>query len=158
MDAPIPGGSAAKGFILMGSKGSRILGVVSKTANVLSAWKKSIRLGVPGHPDVLNKGFHVHFDEIANELELGLRPIVHGHIGFIQVGKLSVGTANQIDQAISLFNQAMGNPKFRAELLVRLQVTQQYLQTAFKGKSQAQLAIDKAHEINYLIKAVTKFK
>lgn len=100
----------------------------------------------------------MHFDEIANGLELGLRPTQDGGIGFIQVGKLSVGTAKDIDNAITIFNRAMLNPTFRSELLVRLKTTQEYLQSYSKFATNYQVAVDKAHEINYLIKAVEKFK
>jgi RHS repeat-associated protein len=158
LPAPMPGSSVGSGAILMGGKSRQaILGVVDKTAKALQSFEKYIRFGKEGHPDLLKKGFHLHFDEIVNELEMALRPLEGGKIGLIQVGKLSVGTANDIKKSVEVFSKAMANPKFRAELLVRLIKTQQYVKEAFKFTRDAQLAIDKAHELNFLIKAVQKF-
>lgn len=101
----------------------------------------------------------MHFDDVAKNLELGLIPTHNPGIGLVQVGKKAVGTADDIKKAVTLFNQAMANSKFRAELIVRLKVTQDYLKSgAFKYSKNAQQAIDKAHELNYLIKAVQKYK
>jgi hypothetical protein len=158
IDVALPGGAPVKGFAVMGSKGSSaFVGIVAKTEKTLEAYKKAIRFGVSGHPDVLNKGFHLHFDEIVKHLELALKPTNKG-VGLIQVGKVSVGTAYQVQEAVNLFNAAMGGQRFRAELLVRLKVTQEYLQNAFKSTIHAQQAIDKAHEINYIIKGIQKIK
>jgi len=158
VDAPIPGSSGAsaiKGLVIAGGKSkSAIVGVLDKTADALEAYKKQIRLGVMDE-DVLVKGFHIHFDKIKG-IELGLVPTQGGGIGLVQVGK-KVGTAQEIKNAVKVFNQAMASSKFRSELLVRLKVQQESLQNAFKGSKNAQQAINKAHEINYLIKAVLKY-
>lgn len=158
VDAPTPwgaGASAAKGLILAGGKSkSAIVGLLDKTVDALEGYKKHIRLGVMDN-DVLVKGFHIHFDNIKG-IELGLVPTHGGGIGLIQVGK-KVGTADDIRKSVSLFNQAMASNKFRAELLVRLKVQQESLQQVFKGSRNAQQAVNKAHELNYLIKAVQKY-
>jgi RHS repeat-associated protein len=159
IDAPLPiGGGPFKGIVAFGGKSKyAIVGVVDKATKGLQNFQKFIRFGVTGHPDVLKKGFHLHFDDIASQLELGLRPLDGGKIGFIQVGKLSIGTANDIKKAILVFNEAMQNTKFRSELLVRLKTAQEYLQKSFKFTRDSQLAVDKAHELNYIIKAVENF-
>jgi hypothetical protein len=72
------------------------------------------------------------------------------------VGK-KVGTADDIKQAVMVFNKAMASNQFRSTLLLRLKVQQESLQQAYKGTKNAQQAVDKAHEINYLIKAVQKY-
>ena len=153
-------GAAEEGLVLMGGKLSKgaIVGVVNKTANAIQNYKKLLRFCV-GDADLLNKGYHLHFDQIAKDLELGLKPLQDGGIGLVQVGKLSVGTAEDIKNAVTIFNRAMMNAGFRDELLVRLKATQEYLQDLGKfGGKTAQLGIDKAHEVNYLIKAVLKFQ
>ncbi|MGN6293130.1 MAG: LamG-like jellyroll fold domain-containing protein [Chitinophagaceae bacterium] len=158
LDAPTPwsaGSSLAKGLVLAGGKSkSAVVGVLDKTVDALEAYRKQIRLGVLDD-DVLVKGFHVHFDKVKG-IELGLVPTQGGGIGLIQVGK-KIGTADDIKQTVTLFNRAMASSKFRSELLVRLKVQQEALQQAYKGTRSAQQAIDKAHEINYLIKAVQKY-
>src|SRR5690606_33994107 len=133
-----------------------LVGMVQKTNNSLQAYKKHIRFGVNGHSDLLNKGFHLHFDEVIPKLELALKPTHNGGIGLVQVGNL-VGKADDIKRAVSLFNQAMNNQKFRTELLIRLKGAQEYLQNTFKYSQNSQMAIDKAHEINYLINSIKNF-
>ncbi|KYP13814.1 hypothetical protein [Flavihumibacter sp. CACIAM 22H1] len=148
--------SATSNMIQMGSKSkTSLVGIFGKVSKTLTAYGKQIRFGVTGHPDVLKKGVHLHFDEVVAKMELGLRPTQNGGIGLVQVGKL-VGTADDIKRAVTLFNQAMNSAKFRTELLTRIKSAQEYAQHAFRFTKDSQLAIDKAHEFNYLIKVLEK--
>jgi len=76
-------------------------------------------------------------------------------LGFIS------GNRKLAKDAVKLFNRAMENQGFRDKLLVSLKSAQETLNDAAKtltNVSEAKMAGDKAHEINYLIDAVKKYK
>lgn len=149
---PGVGGAAKGGVVLAGRAASKIF-IVTQGVKLLQNWRKAIRMGV-NDADILVKGFHVHLE---GGLELGLKTLKDGKIGVHLVGKKTF-TALQVENAVSIFNNAMRSAEFRKELLVRLVATQEYLQHAFKGIKTSQLAIDKAHELNYIIQSLRKMK
>jgi hypothetical protein len=144
------GGGTKKGLTLLAQGGSKLF-AVQQGAKMLQNWRKFIRMGV-NDADVLNKGFHLHFED---GLELGLKTMADGKIGLQLVGKKTF-TLLQVQNAVSVFNNAMRSDMFRKELLVRLVDTQKYLQQAFKSSKNIQQAIDKSHELNYLIQSLKK--
>ena len=53
---------------------------ISKTINSLQNCRKAIRFGV-NDADILNKGFHLHFDDVVKNLEMGIVTLNEGKIG-----------------------------------------------------------------------------
>ena len=165
-DAPDPISKSAKvgSLVLAGSNDlsyvfRETVGVVQEGAKQLNNWKSKIKFGVldavGSSKDLLKKGFHVHFKELDN-LELSLKPMADGKIG---LGFIS-GNQKMVTDAVKLFNQAMENSDFRASLLVRLKAGQETLQGAGKvlgNSKEAKMAIDKAHEFNFLIDSVKNY-
>ncbi|GAA0561210.1 RHS repeat-associated core domain-containing protein [Chitinophaga japonensis] len=150
-DAPIGGGGLSKaGMVLSGTKKSYY--VVQQGAKAVENWKKLIRFGV-NHTDMLVKGFHFHFE---GGLELGLKTLNNGRIGLELVGDKAF-TKLQVAKAVKVFEQAMSNTDFRNKLLVRLLASREYLKNSFKLTGDAQAAINKAHELNYIIKSISKW-
>jgi len=153
-------GVAIKGSKSLVASFREVVGIVKVAAKEITAWKNEIRFGVADATgisgDVLQKGFHLHVKNFEG-LELTLKPLKDGEIG---VG-IVAGKAKYVKQALNTLNRALKNPNFRAALLVNLKATQETLQTAAKvlaNANYAQMAIDRAHEINYLIQALIKMQ
>jgi len=154
LDGPDPVSGTVKGGITLMKAGESGFTAIIKGLRAYSSAqaKKLIRFGVGGHEDVLNKGFHVHID--GYKFELGLRAGHDGTVGFVKVGKKRAGTALDLTNATEIFSKALANTEFKDALLIHLKATQESLITKYKGMKHSQLAIDKAHEINYIIKAI----
>jgi hypothetical protein len=148
-------GKVAKGGIRMLSFGGNAYSIYARAAKTLQKWRKHIRFGVNDN-DLLNKGFHIHFDEIKG-MELGLKPGKNNEILLHIVGKKKGFSA--LDLNTDLFNKAMNDRSFQTQLLQRLFDTQMYsIQKAdlLKGSIDAKRWLDNAHESNFLIKSLIK--
>ena len=79
-----------------------------------------------------------------------------GQIGLIQVGKKGA-SALQVNNAIKVFERAMSNKMFRDELLIHLKKTQESLLSKYsKNSINYKIAVDKSHEIHYIIQSLLK--
>ena len=165
LDSPF-GGPALKGskIVLNGSKDltyvfRQTVGYARKVGSkTLNNWKAHIKFGVPDatgiSKDLLTKGYHLHFKQL-NDLELALKP---GKNGKVLLAYIS-GNRNEVNKAVKIFNEAMENNEFKAKLLIDLKKAQGALQDAGKvlsNKDEAKMAVDKAHELNYIIKSIVK--
>ncbi|HLW30447.1 MAG TPA: RHS repeat-associated core domain-containing protein, partial [Brumimicrobium sp.] len=155
LDAPDPATSTVKGGLVLMKHGGGFFRLLLKGRKAFSTKqaKQKVRFGVGGADDVLNKGFHVHIDG----LEFGLRPGGGGQIGITQVGKKS-SSLLQVNHAVKVFERAMSNKIFRDELLIHLKKTQESLLSKYgKGSINYQRAVDKSHEIHYLIQSLLNY-
>src|SRR5690554_3105426 len=155
LDAPDPATSTVKGGLVLMKHGGGFFRLLLKGRKAFSTKqaKQKVRFGVGGADDVLNKGFHVHIDG----LEFGLRPGGGGQIGITQVGKKS-SSLLQVNHAVKVFERAMSNKIFRDELLIHLKKTHESLLSKYgKGSINYQRAVDKSHEIHYLIQSLLNY-
>jgi len=161
MDAPVGGGGAKKGIqgiVYLGQQSKtylfrQVVSVASESSKKLKNWLGEIRFnvsdvsGISG--DVLNKGFHIHFEKLKG-LELSLKP-ANGKIALAYIN----GSDEAVASAVKIFNQALGDKNFRKSLLVKLKETQEALkQTSGKSEEFIKRASDKSAEVQRLVKIV----
>lgn len=141
----VPGGK------IFGKLGGRAFSAAAKAA-------KKIKLNKLVKFDIIDKGFHLHFDELGPKAEVALRP---GIDGSITIAKVFSSTSEEIfTKAANLLEEAMGSPEFREKLLAGVRKTKEVLQNALKevepGTKNYQQIQGKLAETHFLEKNLEK--
>ena len=154
IDVGLPASKPLKagGLVLNGSKNLfYTMRTGLKIGNRLLSFRKSFTMPALGFPDVLKKGFHMHYK--GTQLELILSPTHKlGQFAIKQWGRKG---AKYYDEAYAAFREAFESEDVRQLILIRAIATRNSLLTKYvKGMAEYSQAQGKAAELTFLIKSL----